>query len=56
MPNAATISADEADVLADLEQRADVGAAPGDEELERLAERQVGEEAAEQEQDDRRER
>ena len=46
---------DEADVLADLEQRADVAAAPGDQELERLAEREVGEEPAEQEQEDRRE-
>ena len=46
--------ADEADVLADLEQGADVGAAPGDEELDRLAEGQVGDQAAEQEQEDRR--
>ena len=42
---------DEADVLADLEQPAPTSlAAPGDEELERLLERDVGEEPAEQEQ------
>ena len=53
-PNATTIKRDQSDVGPDLEDPLDVGAGPVDEELERSFERREGDEAAGEEQDDRR--